>query len=517
MADQQEQGQQGQDGGQTAQISGTVQIKPQDGGQGSPQQNRGSNGIGDDNKKEEAPEKKTRRTIVIAVVVILLILIAGFFYWRSTFTEDTDDAQVDGDLYQVSARVAGQVVKVYVEENQMVQAGQPIAEVDPRDFQVSLEQAKANLANAQAEYIQATVNVPVTAVTTRTQVSTSGSDVTGSQAAVSQAEAQAQASRARIAQAKANALKAQIDVDRYTPLVAKDVISKQQFDAAVATATAAQASLDEAERTAASSQDQIRQAQQRLAQSRFQEQQSRQNAPRQVEIQRARAEAAQAAVKQAQAQVDQQQLNLGYTHILAPITGIVSRKNVAVGANLSVGQSLLTIVPLDNLWVTANFKETQLKGMQKDQEVDLKVDALGGRKFTGRLTQIGGATGSRLSLFPPENATGNYVKGGSTHPGSDRFHEPPTGKPRPCASTRHVGRAGRSGEVETFTNAERRAGANALALFLVERAFTGKRLCNRCCRLPVSELPAPKFVPEHLAASKGQSVCHNSSAGVTLS
>lgn len=430
MADQNEQGQQG---GQTAQISGTVQITPQNSGQGggqtAPPQGQGAPQGNQDQGKEQKPEdgqdakdkdgkdkpadspqKSARRKLIIGAVVLLLILLAVFFYWRSTFTEDTDDAQVDGDLYQVSARVAGQVTKVDVEENQMVQAGTPIAEVDPRDFQVSLEQAKANLANAQAEYTQATANVPVTAVTTRTQVSTSGSDVTSSQAAVSQAQAQAQASRARIAQAKANALKAQIDVDRYTPLVAKDVISKQQYDAAVATATSAQASLDEAERNTSSSEDQVRQAQQRLAQAHFQEQQSRQNAPKQIEIQRARAEAALASVKQAQAQVDQRQLDVSYTKIVAPIAGIVSRKNVAVGANLSVGQSLLTIVPLDNLWVTANFKETQLKQMQKDQEVDLKVDALGGRKFTGRLTQIGGATGSRLSLFPPENATGNYVK-----------------------------------------------------------------------------------------------------------
>ncbi len=297
-----------------------------------------------------------------------------------------------------------------MDENEPVKAGQAIAEVDPRDFEVAVTQAEANLANAQAEYQQATANVPITNVSVRTTVTTSGQDVQNSAATVSQARSQAQAAQARILQAQANALKAQTDVDRYTPLVKRDVISKQQFDAAVATATAAQASVDEAQRSAAAAQDQVTAAEQRLASSRSQQAQNQQNAPKQIAVQNARALAAEASVKQAQARVDQAKLNLGYTKIVAPIDGIVSRKNVAVGNNLSVGQALLTVVPLNNLWVTANFKETQLKGMRQNQTVDIKVDALGGRHFTGRITQIGGATGSRLSLFPPENATGNYVK-----------------------------------------------------------------------------------------------------------
>ena len=157
-------------------------------------------------------------------------------------------------------------------------------------------------------------------------------------------------------------------------------------------------------------QEAVRQAQQRLDQSQSQSQQAVKNGPSQVKVQEAAANAALANVKQAQARVDQAQLNLGYTKITAPATGIVNKKNVQVGANLSVGQDLLTIIPLTDLWVTANFKETQLEKMKAGQEVTIKVDALGGRKFSGKVTQIGGATGSRLSLFPPENATGNYVK-----------------------------------------------------------------------------------------------------------
>ena len=359
---------------------------------------------------EESPEKNSRRKFVIIAVVILLVIGAGLFYWRSTYTEDTDDAQVDGDLYQVSSRVTGQVIKVYIDDNQQVQAGQAIAEIDPKDYQVALEQAQANLANAQAAAIQATVNVPITSVNVNTSVSTTSSDVQGSLAAVDQARKQAQAAEARVAQAKANAVKSHLDVERYTPLVEKDVISKQQFDAAVAADAGNSAAVLEAEATVIAQQAAVNQALQKLAQSRSTAAESFKTAPDQVRVQQAKANAALADIKQSQAKVDQAMLNLSYTHITAPTTGIVNKKNVQVGANLSIGQDLLTIIPLTNLWVTANFKETQLSRMRPGQSVTIKVDALGGRKFHGTVTQIGGATGSRLSLFPPENATGNYVK-----------------------------------------------------------------------------------------------------------
>ena len=359
---------------------------------------------------EESPEKKSRRKIILFAVLALLVIGAGLFYWHSTFTEDTDDAQVDGDLYQVSSRVTGQVIKVYVEDNQSVRAGDLLAEIDPKDYQVALEQAQATLAGAQAAAIQANVNVPITSVSTRTSVSTTGSDVQAAQAAIAQAQKQAQAAEARVAQAKANALKSQLDVDRYTPLVEKDVISKQQFDGAVAQAAANKAAVLEAEATVIAQESAVSQAMQKLAQARSQANESVKNGPDQVRAQQAKANSAFADVKQAQARVDQAQLNLSYTRITAPATGVVNKKNVQVGANLSIGQDLLTIIPLTNLWVTANFKETQLEKMQPGQKVTIKVDALGGRKFHGVVKQIGGATGSRLSLFPPENATGNYVK-----------------------------------------------------------------------------------------------------------
>ena len=411
-------------GTQTAQITGTVQIQP--GGQNAPLTGNeaGAQAAGPppnasqpadkpQDKPEDKPEppaKKTGRRLLIIAVVLLLLVGAGFWYWRSTFSEDTDDAQVDGDIYSVSSRVTGHVTHVYVEDNTQVKQGDLLVEIDPKDSQVALEQAQAALANAQAQYTQANVNVPVTSVNTSTTLQNSGVDVRTSGSSVTQAQQQAAAAAARVDEAKANAIKATKDVERYTPLVEKDVISRQQYDAAIASATSANASVIEAENTLVASQSAITQAQQRLETSRNQAAQAAKTGPQQVEIQRARANAALASVKQAQAQVDQALLNLSYTRVMAPTTGIVNKKNVDIGANLSVGQDLMSIVPLQGLWVTANFKETQLAKMHRCEQVQMKVDALGGRKFSGQVSQIGGATGSKLSLFPPENATGNYVK-----------------------------------------------------------------------------------------------------------
>jgi membrane fusion protein (multidrug efflux system) len=358
----------------------------------------------------ELTEPRSNRRFIVIGVVLLLVLGAVFFYWRSTFTEDTDDAQVDGNLYQVSSRIAGHVVKVYVEDNQQVQQGQLLVEIDPTDYQVALQQAEADLASAQAQAAQASTNVPITRTSVGTAVTTSASDVNALRDTVAQAQKQVQAAAAKVDQAKANAQRAQDDVDRYTPLVQKDVISKQQYDAALAAAAAQKAAVAEAEANVLGQQSAVSSAQARLAQAQAQSQQSVQNAPGQIRVEQSRAAAARAQVRQAEARVQQAKLNLSYTKIVAPTAGIVNKKNVQVGSNLAAGQDLMTIIPLTDLWVTANFKETQLAHMRPCQPVKLKVDAYGGREFSGRVTQIGGATGSMLSLFPPENATGNYVK-----------------------------------------------------------------------------------------------------------
>ncbi|MGC2546231.1 MAG: HlyD family secretion protein [Silvibacterium sp.] len=355
------------------------------------------------------PRTKSRRRFIIIGVVAILVVGAVLFWWHSTFYEDTDDAQVNGHLIQISSRIAGNVVKVNVDENQYVDAGTVIAELDPKDFQTAVEQDEATLASAEAAYEAARVNVPVTHINTGSTLSSAGADVSSARSTVAQAEQQLDAAQAAVAQAKANATKSQLDLDRYTPLVEKDVISKLQFDATVAAADANKAQLAQAEAHLPGARDGVRIAHDRVAEAQA-SLQNAQTGPQQVAIQKAKADQAAAMVQQAQAQLDQAKLNLSYTKLVAPEAGIITRKSVEVGQNVSVGQNMMTLVSLDDIWVTANFKETQLDHMRAGQHVVIEVDAYGGRKYDAKITQIGGATGSVLSLFPPENATGNYVK-----------------------------------------------------------------------------------------------------------
>jgi membrane fusion protein (multidrug efflux system) len=339
---------------------------------------------------------------------VVVVIIALVVWWHSTYSEDTDDAQVTGHLIQVSSRINGQVLKVDVEENQFVKAGDLIAELDPSDYKVAVENAEAALASAQANAAAANVNVPIVTINTNSNLSSANADVSGTHAGVEQAEKQFEAAQARVAQAHANFTKAQADLERYKPLVAKDVISKQQFDAAVAAADASKAALDDALASEQAAADAVKVARDRERQAEA-TQTYAQTGPQQVKAQNARAKQAEAQVQQAQAQLDQAKLNLSYCKIVAPADGIITRKSVEIDQNVSAGQNLLTLVSLQDIWVTANFKETQLKHMQPQQTVEVHVDATG-RNYKGRVTQIGGATGSVLSLFPPENATGNYVK-----------------------------------------------------------------------------------------------------------
>jgi membrane fusion protein (multidrug efflux system) len=360
-----------------------------------------------DEEIESAQPNSRRRGIIIAVVLVLALVAAGL-WWRSTYSESTDDAQVNGHLIQVSARIAGQVAKVYVDENQVVKAGDTIAELDPADYQVAVENSEAALESAQANAAAANVNVPITTVNTGSNLRSAGADVSGSQAGVGQAEKQLDAAHARVTQAQANFTKAQADLERYKPLVEKDVISKQQFDAAVAAADSTRAAVADARANEQAAVDAVKVALEREAQAQAGLKYA-ETGPQQVAAQSARAKQAQAQVEQAQAQLDQAKLNLSYTKIVAPEAGIITRKSVEINQNVAPGQNLLMLVSLEGLWVTANFKETQLRHMSSGQAVEIEVDSTG-KTYHGKVTQIGGATGSVLSLFPPENATGNYVK-----------------------------------------------------------------------------------------------------------
>lgn len=359
-------------------------------------------------RPEETRQKPSRRFIIIGVVAVLVV-VGLLWWWHSTYYEDTDDAQVNGHLIQISSRVAGFVLKVNVDENQYVDKGTVIAELDPRDFQTAVEQDEATLESSEASYEAAKVNVPVTHISTGSTLSSAGADVSGASASVVQAERQLQASQAAVVQAEANNTKAQLDLQRYKPLVEKDVISKQQFDAAVAAADGNKAALEQAKATLEAAQANVRVTKDRVASAQA-SYKNAQTAPQLVAIQKARADQAAAQVQQARAALDQAKLNLSYTRIVAPTAGIITKKSVEVGQNVSVGQNMATLVSLDDIWITANFKETQLEHMRQGQGVTITVDAYGSRKYDGKITQIGGATGSVLSLFPPENATGNYVK-----------------------------------------------------------------------------------------------------------
>jgi membrane fusion protein (multidrug efflux system) len=345
---------------------------------------------------------------MILIVAVVIIAVAGFFLYRyfSSY-ESTDDAQVDGHLMPLSARISGYVTNVNVDDNQYVKAGAVLVEIDPKDYQVALDQAEADLANARANAQAENINVPITSQTTTSQVSGAEANVEDAEAGITAAQQQSDAAQAQLAEAQANDVKAQNDLARYKDLVGKQEISEQQYDQAVAAAKASTASVAAARSSAAAAVQQVTQAKARLAQQQANLVQA-QTGPRQVATTRARALSAAATVQQKQAVVDQAQLNLEYTKILAPVDGIVT-KNVEVGMNVTPGQQLLTIVPLNDVWVTANFKETQLKYMKPGQAATIKVDA-NGREYKGHVDSIAGSSGARTSLLPPENATGNYVK-----------------------------------------------------------------------------------------------------------
>src|SRR3984957_1788486 len=349
----------------------------------------------------------SRRNILI-VVIALVVLAGGFFLWRYLGTyESTDDAEVDAHLYPVSARISGYVTKVNVDDNQYVQKGALLVEIDPKDYEVAVDQAKANLANAEATAQSLNISVPITSVSTSSQLKFAASGVEDAGAGIVNAEKQVAAAHAQLEAAEANDVKAQDDLRRYKALVDKQEVAAQVYDQALATARSSTASVSAARDNEAAAEQAVQQARSRLGQSEA-SRQSAETGPQQVSSAQARARAAIADVQQKRALLEQAQLNLQYTQIVAPISGEVN-KTVVVGLNVQPGQQLLTVVPLDEVWVTANFKETQLKHMRVGQRAEIHVDSTG-RTLKGRVDSIAGATGPLFSLLPPENATGNYVK-----------------------------------------------------------------------------------------------------------
>lgn len=351
-----------------------------------------------------------RRAFTIFFVVLLAIGVAGLAYWLHVRQfESTDDAEVDAHLNPISSRIDGTITKVYVDDNQTVKVGDPLVDLDPRDFQVALDQARAQLAQARNMVVAQRPNVPITQVENVTNISTGEADVANAQAALGAAERDRESAAAKLAESEANNAKAQADLERYKLLIAKDEVSRQEYDQVVATAksqsaavAANRASVESAGQIVDQKRAQLAQAESRLAQY-------RRIAPEQVAIRRATVESEQASAQNAAAQVELAQLKLDYTHIAAPVAGIVMRRSAEVGSHISAGQALLTIVQIGDVWVTANYKETQLRKIRPGQPATIHVDALD-RDFEGYVENIGGSTGSVASVLPPENATGNYVK-----------------------------------------------------------------------------------------------------------
>jgi membrane fusion protein (multidrug efflux system) len=355
--------------------------------------------------KHSTPHRK--RILIISSAMVVAIA-GGYFAWNAFRYEDTDDAQIDGHVMQLSTRINGQIKDVYVVEGQLVHAGDVLVAVDSQDYRIAEMQAQANLSDAQATAASSHWKVPITSVTVQSNLDSAKTAVLNAEAAVRVSEQNYESAKAALVQAQANAAKSDADLQRATQLIAKEDISRLQYDQAVATATANGAAVVSAQAGVHAAEQAVQQAQGKLLQARN-DLQTAETAPQQISLTRANAQAADAQVWQREAQLAQAEMNLSYTVILSPVTGIVGKRSVEMGQNVSIGQELVDVVPLNDVWVTANFKETQLAHMRPGQPVEVKVDAYG-RRWKGRVTNLGGGTGSVFSLLPPENATGNYVK-----------------------------------------------------------------------------------------------------------
>jgi membrane fusion protein, multidrug efflux system len=368
----------------------------------------GTSQLADRKYSPPARRGQKRRRIIVILAAVVVLVVGGIFLWRYLGSyESTDDAQADLHVYPVSARVSGYVVRVNAEDNQWVQKGTVLVEIDPKDYEVAVAQAQANLENAQATAQSLNITVPITSVNSSSQLRFTASGIEDATAGVVAAEKQLTAAHAQLESAEANDMRAQDDLERYKLLVDKREVSQQIYDQALATAKSSTAAVSSARASESAAQQFVKQARSRVEQAEANHKNA-ETGPQQVSSTQARVRAAIADVEQKRALLEQAQLNLGYTKIVAPVTGEVN-KTVVVGMNVQDGQQLLTVVPLDEVWVTANFKETQLRQMQVGQKAEIHVDS-SGQTLKGHVDSIAGATGPLFSLLPPENATGNYVK-----------------------------------------------------------------------------------------------------------
>jgi membrane fusion protein (multidrug efflux system) len=355
------------------------------------------------------PAKKRRKMFGVALIAFFVIVgCIGWFLYSGTY-ESTDDAEVDAHLNPVAARVQGTVTKVYVEDNQVVQAGQPLVDLDPNDVTVALAQAQANYDQAVAQLNAQNPNVPITQATNASDIASQQAEVQNAEAALSAAKSDYESAVAKLRQAEATNQKSQSDLVRYKQLLDKQEIAHSDYDQYSSTARSQEAAVNAAAASADSYKKVIQQREAQVVQQRAKYQQTTANAPRQVEIKHATVAGNAAAVESSKAQLEQAKLNLAYCHVVAPVAGIVMQRSAEVGQRVAAGVQLLMVAQVDSPWVTANFKETQLRKMHPGQSVTVKVDALE-RSFNGTVESIAASTGDRASVLPAENATGNYVK-----------------------------------------------------------------------------------------------------------
>ncbi len=371
------------------------------------------------------PDNRKRRPIARITLILFICVASAAAYYAWHYFQDresTDDAQIDGHVVPIASRVGGTVLEVKVEDNQVVAAGTLLVRIDPRDYEVVLAREEANLADAKASLEAARVGVPIVSTTAASTVSSAAASeeraragVVAAAAEVSAARARLNTAQARLREATANRVRLSQDLDRMKKLIVKDEISQQQYDAAVALEEsaragedAAKAAISEAEQSVGVVEGRLTQAQRAVEQAQA-DVHAATTGPDQVAATKARVAAADAKVRLAATALEQARLNLQYATIRSPTGGVVSKKSVEPGQIVQAGQPLLALVPLEDIWVTANFKETQLNRMRPGQRVEVFVDAFR-RKYQGRVESIAAATGARFSLLPPENATGNFVK-----------------------------------------------------------------------------------------------------------
>jgi membrane fusion protein (multidrug efflux system) len=362
-------------------------------------------------KKPQPPVTRGRgRAFTIFFLVLLIAAGVGIYYWlQSRDFETTDDAQVEAHLSSVSSRVDGAITGVYVDDNQIVKAGDALVDLDPRDFQVAVDQARAQVALARSQVTAQRPNVPIIQNESSTNITGAEADVANAEAAIGVAERDRESAAARLAEAQANAAKAKADLSRYTLLIKNEEVSQQEFDQVAATAKAQDATVDANRAAVESAGRTVQQREAQLLQVKSRLSQVRTNAPAQLAIREANVQSQQANEQTAQAMLEQAELKLGYTKILAPAAGIIMKRSAEVGERINAGQQMMMIAQIGDLWVTADFKETQMRNIHPGQPARIHVDALR-QDFDGFVENIGGSTGALASVLPPENATGNYVK-----------------------------------------------------------------------------------------------------------